>query len=251
MRGRTARVAVALAFTALVVSTSGCLTIVTGALTVAASAPRASSGMTIFVVAQPGFLDRAQGDRAEYAIYYGDEAVYPAGGRGASFAVEELTGSIFVPYSHFVVGNGPYDVVVRYDGEEYRARVDVHKWANYVFLHPFDQGTNIKVQAALGSATGGRPEDRVLAKGDLIVDIHYRGLDGTEDRVIGSARAETRNDAISTTINVPRSKLDAGPGYYSFEPVFHNDEAKNNLQVRADPTMANRHPPWNWIYITR
>lgn len=230
---------------------SGCVGITTGSILVAASAPKAASGMTIFVAEDPSIVGRlADASRAEYSIYYGEKLVYPPGGKGATFAIQARTGNVFVPYNLFVVGNGDYDVRIRYGGDEYRARVDIQKWANYVFLHPFDKGSYVSIESALGSATGGAPQHRILAAGELVLEIVYRGLDGNDDRSLGVIRTASAHDETSTRVDVPKSRLNAGPGYYSFEPVFHNAEAKNNVQVRADPTLANRNPPWNWIYIS-
>ncbi len=245
--------AVALAFAILMVAPalSGCLGFGQDALVVAASAPKASSGMTLFVVTDGGMREKLTSTKAEYAIYYGDRLIYPPGGKGAEFPVNERKGTVFVPYSQFVVGNGEYDVLVRYEGTESRVRVTVQKWAEYVFLHPFERGSVVEVESALSSATGGNPGDRILAKGELLLALHYRGLDGSEDRTLGSFKMETRHDQTSARVIVSKSSFTAGPGYYSFEPVFHNSEARNNIQVGADPTMANRNPPWNWIHITR
>lgn len=231
-------------------ATAGCLG--EDPLLVAVSAPKAASGMTLFLVTERSFIERMQEstNRAEYAIYFGDALVYPPGGKGASFQLDGRSGSAFIPYDTFVVGNGEYDVLVDYAGTQTRARATVEKWVEYVFLHPFEKGDTILVQAALGSATGGRPEDRVLAKGELVLDIHYHGEDGASDRAIGSVATQTRHDQVSTSVHVPRARLDAGPGWYSFEPVFHNLEARNNVQVLADPTMGNFDPPWNWIKIS-
>lgn len=230
---------------------SGCLSVVTGTVLIAASSPKAASGMTLFVAEQPGFSDRLREESvATYRIYYGDKLVYPSGTSGATLRVQDKTGSAFVPYNLFVVGNGQYDVVVTHDGDDYRTRVEIRKWANYVFLHPFDKGSVIRVEAALQSATGGSAESRILASGELLVEIVYRGLDGEDYRSLGLVRAATEHDQTGTRIDVPRGRLSYGPGYYSFEPVFHNGEARNNVQVKADPTMANRDPPWNWIQIT-
>lgn len=220
-------------------------------LLVALSAPKVSSGMTLFLVADPGLLGKltANDRTASYTIYFGDKLLYPPGGKGGDFLVEGRSGSVFIPYNLFVVGNGEYDVVVTFGGEQSRARVTVEKWVEYVYLRPFDKGNVIVLEAALASATGGRPEDRILADGELVVRIHYRGEDGTLDRTVGSIQTFTRHDHISTRLEVPRSRFTQGPGYYSFEPVFHNDEAKDNVQVTADPTLRNHQPPWNWVYI--
>lgn len=245
-----ARRALAVAFVALLAApvVSGCLGFGRDPLIIAASAPKAASGMSLFL-ATTGTLDDLRDAPAEYAIYYGERLIYPPGGRGATFDVKDRSGTAFIPYSQFVVGNGEYDILVRYAGSESRVRVNVQKWAEYVFLHPFESGGNVRVETALSSATGGNPSDRILAEGDLILEIHYRGLNGDEDRNIGSIRATTKHDRAATSVLVPKSRLTAGPGWYSFEPTFHNGEARNNLQVKADPTMANRDPPWNWIFI--
>ncbi|HEX2021096.1 MAG TPA: hypothetical protein VHH36_00160 [Candidatus Thermoplasmatota archaeon] len=240
-----------LAAVALVPALSGCLQFSGGSFIVAASAPRAASGMTVFLAQQPGFFDGNAPSAAEYTILYGDKVVYPLGGRGATFNVVDRTGSAFVPYNLFVVGNGDYTVVVRHGDDEMRVRVPVHKWASYVFLHPFDTGDEVRVEAALSSATGGSPESRVLASGELSLQIVYRGLDGEEARPLSHRRVATDHDETSTRIDVERGELSAGPGCYSFEPLFHNAEAKNNLHVKADPTLANQDPPWNWLCITR
>ena len=244
----TRRTLTAILALALLAPLSGC-TVLEEPLIVAASAPKASSGMTIFVVTEKGLLDRIKGEKAEYAIYFGDRLIYPANGQGGVIPFEGRTGTAFVPYNNFVVGNGEYDVVVRQGGAEVRARVHVEKWVEYVRVQPFDKGDRILVQAALSSATGAKPDDRILSEGDLLVTLKYRGADGRDERTIGQVATTTRNDHVSTTVEVPRFRLSQGPGYYSFEPLFHNAEAKNNVQVPADPTMANAYPPANWIYV--
>lgn len=247
------RILLALLVAALVApATAGCLRAVTGSIVVGASAPQASAGMSLFVAEQSGVLDAGSKSDAEYVVSFGDKVVYPPGGRGAVVKLSDGQGTAFVPYDVFVVGNGEYDVTVRHEGQEARTRVAIHKWASYVYVRAFDRGSGpVEVVAALQSATGGRPEDRILAEGELLVSIHFRGLRGDEDRPLGMVRAQTNHDATSTTVPVDRGRLSAGPGYYSFEPLFHNAEAKNNVQVKADPTLANRFPPWNWIHFTR
>lgn len=241
------RPAFALAF-ALALLLPGC-TLGGEPLIVAVSAPKAASGMTIFLATETGYLDRYRDLVAEYAIYYGDRLIYPAAGRGASFTIEGRTGTAFVPYDRFVIGNGEYDVVVRYAGEETRSRARVEKWVDYVWLRPFDRGDAVVVEAALSSATGGRPEDRILAHGELVLTMRYRGEDGSLERVVGQVSAETRHDRTATNVPVPKARLSQGAGYYSFEPLFHNLEARDNVQVAGDPTMGNLQPPWNWIYL--
>lgn len=248
MEALRARTATLLALLVLAPALSGCV-LGREPLIVAASAPKASSGMTIFVATDESFFDRFRDKDAQYAIYYGDRLIYPPAGKGATFSVADRSGSAFVPYNLFVVGNGEYDVHVKYGGADARARVRVEKWAEYVFLHPFDRGDTIVVETALSSATGGRPDDRILAQGELVLTMKYRGPDGRADRTIGSVTTQTSHDQTSTAVAIPRSRLSAGPGYYSFEPLFHSREARDNVQVGPDPTMANLNPPWNWIYL--
>ena len=228
---------------------SGCV-LAKEPLIVALSAPRAASGMTVFLVTENGYLDKFREVKAEYAVYYGDKLIFPPAGKGAELQMDGRTGSAFVSYDRFVVGNGEYDVIVHYGSSAARARVHVEKWANYVFLHPFDKGDHVTVEAALQSGTGGNPDDRVLSAGQLVLTLVYHGLNGDQSRTITQMTVETHHDTTSTSVDVPKAKFSAGPGYYSFEPLFHNDEALDNLQVGPDPTMANQQPPWNWIQIT-
>lgn len=237
---------------ALVLSTalSGCLFgLGREPLIIAVSAPKADSAMTLFLVTDQSYLDQFRDQTASYAIYYGDRLIYPPAGKGATFDMDGRTGTAVVPYNFFVVGNGAYDVVVRYGGEATRTRVNVEKWVDHVWLHPFDHGDVVSVEVALSSATGGRPEDRILSRGELLLTIKYRGQDGRLDQIVGQVGAETRHDRAATAVSIPKTRLNQGTGYYSFEPLFHNLEARDNLQVGGDPTMANLRPPWNWIYV--
>lgn len=218
-------------------------------LIVAVSAPKVGPAMTIFLATDLGPLEDYRDLTAEYEIRYGDHLVYPPSGRGATFDVRDRRGTAIVPYELFVVGNGEYDVIVRYGGEATRSRVTVEKWVEHVWLQPGERGGSLQVETALSAGTGGRPEDRILARGEIILTVHYRGADGRSDRVLGQVATETRSDRTSTPVSIPRSLLSEGPGYYSFEPLFHNREARNNAQVDGDPTMANRRPPANWIYV--
>lgn len=228
---------------------AGCLS--SNDLLVALSAPKAASGMTIFLIADKSMLARVTaGTNAEYVVYFGDKIVYPPAGKGGTFEMNGRSGSEFVPYDRFVIGNGEYDVLVRYAGAETRARVHVDKWVNFVYLHPFDKGDHVVVEAALQSASGGNVEDRVLAHGELVLTLKYHGRDGTQDVNVAQFDIETRNDQAFTDLDVAKAAFNQGPGYYSFEPVFHNAEAKDNVQVRGDPAMANTQPPFNWILIS-
>ena len=239
----------ALAAVILFLLSSGCV-IGRDPLIIAVSAPKSQSAMTLFLVTEGGPLDRYRDLSAEYEIHFGDRLIYPPAGRGATFLVDGRTGTVEIPYDLFVVGNGEYDVIVRYAGEQTRSRVSVEKWVEHVWLRPFERGDAIVVEVALSSATGGRPDDRILAHGELILTIRYRGPQGDQDRVVGQVSAETRHDRTATPIAVSKTRLSQGAGYYSFEPLFHNLEARDNVQVEGDPTMANLRPPWNWIYVS-
>lgn len=240
--------ALAWGFVFLFLASAGCV-LGSDPLIIAVSAPKSEGGMTLFVVTEARYLDRFRDLSAEYEIHFGDKLIYPPAGKGATFPVTGRTGTIVIPYNLFVVGNGEYDVIVRFAGEETRSRARVEKWVEHVWLRPFDRGDGIVVETALSSATGGRPDDRILAHGELILTIHYRGTDGTLDRVVGQISAETQNDRSASMVVVPKARLSQGAGYYSFEPLFHNFEARDNVQVAGDPTMGNLRPPWNWIYF--
>lgn len=219
-------------------------------LLVAVSAPKEAGGLTLFAVRQSMAIGAEE--TAEYEIRYGGKVIYPPSGRGAEFGVTKEGATVFVPYSLFVVGNGEYEARVRYDGEELGTKFRVEKWVNYVFLHPFDRGARVDVDVVLARTTGGAPADRILAEGDLVLELHYRGQDGKRDKLLNPTLKTTTDGASTfTRLEVPRSRFSEGPGYYSFEPVFHNRQAKGNLWVPADPTMADRNPPWNWIYVSR
>jgi hypothetical protein len=219
-------------------------------LIIAASAPKSASGMTIFLAADKSVLARLSGGNAEYVIYYGDQIAYPPAGKGGTFEVSGRTGNVFVPYDHFVVGNGEYDVLVRYAGVEARSRVHVDKWVSYVYLHPFDRGDHVTVEAALQSASGGNAEDRVLAEGELVLTLKYHGKDGTGDVNVAQFSVETSHGNTATDFDVDKARFDQGAGWYSFEAVFHNHEAVDNVQVPPDPAMSNSQPPFNWISIS-
>jgi hypothetical protein len=87
-------------------------------------------------------------------------------------------------------------------------------------------------------------------RGELVLTLKYHGRDGTLDENVAQFTVETQNDQVSTDLEVARARFDHGPGLYSFEPVFHNAEARNNVQVQGDPAMANTQPPFNWISIS-
>lgn len=244
-----ARIVIALTALALALpALSGCLRAGEDLLVVV-SAPRESSGLTVFVKSADRLLAEPS---AEYEIRYGELTVYPPGGKGATFPVEDGHGTVFVPFNLFVVGNGDYELLVRYGKDEAKARVPVDKWVSYVYLHPFDRGSKVVVDAQLSRTTGGLPNDRVITEGELVLDIRYRGKDGKLDRPTGApVKVVTETSKSFVRIELPLSRFGEGPGYYSIEPVFHNNHAKGNLWVPKDPTLGQRNPPWNWIYISR
>lgn len=214
------------------------------------SAPAESGGMTIFVLVERT-LQNNDG-QANYLIRFGDEIVYPPGGLGGTIPVTDGRGMIFIPYDLFVVGNGKYEVEVEFGGDRAIVPTEVEKWVNYVYLHPYDRGNKIVIDAQLSRATGGAPSGRILAEGELLLQLRYRGQNGEQDRSIGQPiRAITDPDQSFVRVEVPRSAFSSGSGYYSVEPVFHNYQAKGNLWVGPDPAMAQRSPPWNWIYVQR
>lgn len=217
-------------------------------LTVAASAPRAGGGLTAFVIVSDKLASLAN-DVAAYEIRYGGAVIYPPGGVGGSFSVENGRGTLFVPYHQFVVGNGPYEVVVRYGSHEGSAQTSVVKWVDYVYLKPYDRGSSVWIDAQLSRSAGGSPSDRVTTDGELALDLVYRGVDGKAKKFLSRITTETEAHDSFTRLEVPRSKFSEGSGYYSVEATFHNAQARNNLNVGNDPLMAQRSPPANWIWI--
>lgn len=234
-------VALVLAATAL----AGCLGGFSPDLLVSASAPITSDGITVFASTPDG---DASG-QASYRIEREGRIVYPPGGLGGVVPMANGHGSVFVPYERFVEGNGPYTLVVTFDGDEARTVFQVEKWVEFVYLHPYYKGGRAWIDLQLSKAMGGSPDDRVVSRGDLIIQVDYRGLDGRVRQSSGVIRQVTPDDATFTRIEIPRSVIDDGPGYYSFEATFHNDEAKGNTGVKNDPSLAQRSPPWNWLYV--
>lgn len=234
-----------LAAVAVVALASGCLGGFSPDLIVAASAPITSDGVTVFA-STPDADDSGQ---ASYRIERAGKAVYPPGGIGGIVPMSGGKGSVFVPYQRFVEANGPHDLVVTFDGDEARTTFQVEKWVEYVYLHPYYKNGRPFVDLQLSKGIGGSPDDRIITRGDLILEVAHRGLDGRLRQPSGVIRQQTPDDATFTRIEVPKDVLDNGPGYYSFEATFHNDEAKGNSGVGNDPTLAQRTPPWNWLYV--
>jgi hypothetical protein len=215
-------------------------------LAAAVSAPLEAGGLTIFLVAQ-GLPDGS----ASCQLEHGGVVVYPPGGIGCSVLVQNGQGTLFLPYSTFVVGNGAYNVTVQFQGVTQLASADVEKWVNYVFLHPSIDGNNVRVDAQLSRGEGGEPTERILAAGMLGFTIMYHGVTGTSAPTRDGADilTETSSDETATTTEIPQSDFNLGPGWYSIEAFFNNAQALNNLNVGNDPSMADRTPPWNWVCI--
>lgn len=226
----------------LVAALAGCLQ--GSGVELALSSPAHSDGLTIFAAA-PG----EEPEQGRYVISYQGRDVYPPGGLGGVFSMKDGKGSQFVPYSFFVQGNGRYDVRVEIDGTTATSHTIIEKWVEYVYLHPYYKGSRALVDVQLSRERGGSPTDRVIARGDLIIEVHYRGPDGTLDSLVGTMRETTPSDATFTRLQVPPSLLSRGPGYYAFEATFHNAQAQGNAGVENDPTLAQRSPPWNWLKV--
>ncbi len=212
-----------------------------------ASSPRQAGGLTV-ALSKSAVVGSGPSGKAELEILYEGKRVYPPLSFGDSFQVEDGRGIAFVPYSVFVVGNGFYDVRVRFNGEETTARTSIEKWVEYVYLHPYVRGAKVIVDLQLSTARGGAPTDRVIAEGDLRLDIRYRGADGRGNEYIKSVRTTTSPDDTFTRVDIPKSTFQK-PGYYSIDAVFHNNQAKGNTWVVNDPTLQDRSPPWNWVYV--
>ena len=215
--------------------------------TVAASSPDSAAGMTLAVAIPNAPLKNLDGD-ASYQIRYNGKLVYPPGGKGATFPIKEGRGSAFIPYSIFVVGNGLYEVTVMFDGGVERISVGVQKWVNHVFIVPSEKQGRIVVDLLLTRTSGGGPSDRVLAAGDLFIDVRYRGVDGSLNVQQQRLKYSLSGDEPLVRIPIPRTAFQQGPGYYSFEATFHNDQAFGNNGVKNDPSLGATNPPRNWIW---
>lgn len=225
---------------------AGCLA--EGRLLATATAPKEGGGMTILL----GAVDLKADGQASFVVKKEGRVIYPPGGfaKGA-IPIASGQGSTFVPYLSFVVGNGIYEVVAEYEGKKQVVAVTVEKWVEYVYLHPILRGANVQVDAQLSKASGGQPVDRIIAEGDLILTVWYRGLDGKarDGAPVRIVTVKTPEDETYTQVQIPKSAFGRGPGWYEIDPKFDNRQASGNNGVRADPSMAQRSPPWNWICI--
>lgn len=219
-----------------------------GNLLATASAPKEGGGMTILL----GVVGLKADGAATFVIKKEGQVLYPPGGFAkAPLAVADGQGSTFVSYNAFVVGNGIYEVLVEYGGLSRSAFVEVDKWVEYVYLHPILRGANVLVDAQLSRASGGAPQDRIIAEGDLRLTVWYRGLDGKarDGAPVKVVSTRTPADETYTQVLIPKTSFNRGPGWYEVEPKFDNYQASGNVGVTADPSMAHRSPPWNWICL--
>lgn len=242
---RLAPVVVALV---LLPALAGCVN--EGKLLTTASAPKEGGGMTILV----GAVNLKADGSAAFVIKKEGRVVYPGidALAKAPLALAGGEGSAFVPYNAFVVGNGVYEVVVEYAGETRSTSAAVDKWVEFVYLHPILRGANVQVDVQLSRASGGLPQDRIIAEGELRLAVYYRGLDGKvrdSNYPVKVVTVTTPGDQTYTQVQIPKSSFNKGPGWYEVEPKFDNYQASGNVGVAGDPSMAQRSPPWNWICI--
>ncbi|MHB8584749.1 MAG: hypothetical protein ACYDDF_02785 [Thermoplasmatota archaeon] len=228
-----------------VVMMAGC-TVGLPHMAIAVSAPLQAGGLTIFI-ATSGLPD----GQAAFSIETGGTQVYPPGDVTGAIPVSGSQGALFVPYNAFVTGNGLYNVTVAFGGQTQTYSADVEKWVNYVYLHPFPEPNDIQVDAQLSKAEGGTPDERILADGALSLDILYHGISGSQPPTEngGSVTVQTSTDDSFTRTDIPMSTFTQGPGWYSIEGRFDNNQAFDNTGVGDDPTMAEQSPPWNWVCI--
>lgn len=238
-------VAGALAALALAPALSGCIG---GSVDVVASAPKKGNGLTISVSSKTApFGGR---DSLNYAILHDGERIHPPRGLGGTIDLDGSgLGSEFVPYADFVVANGDYTVTVGDDAG--RTPVHVVKFVEYVYLKPYLRNDTFLVDLTLESASGGRPQDRVIAKGEAHLDIQYRGREGEKNQTAHDVTAVTNPDRTFTRISFPIEEMDhyKGEGYYSVHVTFDNFQAKGNFGVGLDPVLRDGEPPQHWVYI--
>lgn len=244
------RLAAALAVVVLAPAFSGCLG---PNPSVVASAPKKGNGLTVTVSTETGPI-RGASDEITYSITYNGEEVYPPPGLETIELDDAGLGSFFVPYEEFVVGNGDYQIHVA-DGEA-RTSVDVQKFVEYVFLNPYveqpeDEEDTFFIDLTLQGSQGGRPQDRVIAKGEAQIDVMYRGENGTKNESAHSFQVITNPDRTFTRTSFPLEEMDQykGEGYYSVHVSFDNFQARGNFGVGLDPSLRDGDPPRHWVYV--
>lgn len=240
----------AVALVALVAASvlAGCL----GAeASLVASAPREANGLTITVSAKSGLTGTP--DEVEYSIDFGGEKVYPPPGLETIELDDQGLASKFVEYRDFVVGNGDYHVTL---GDGGTTPVYIEKYVKYVFINPYlegeeDEDRRFLVDLTLQSARGGDPQDRIIAKGEVTLQIQYRGENGTVNESAHTVTAITNPDRTFTRLSFPVEEMDhyKGEGYYSVHVSFDNLQARGNFDVGLDPIFGTRDPPRHWVYI--
>lgn len=223
-------------------------------LVVVGSAPKQTNGLTISVFSQVPIIGGIANGLATYSIHKDGQPVYPPSGGTAILNVEAGKGVVFIPYSSFVIDNGPFDIVVEFNGDRGTAQVDVQKWVNYVFVKPYVAKENFMVDAVLEKNIGD-PNSRILATGTLLIDINYRksGCKDTPERIhsLSVGTPSGGRDPTFTRISVPLSTLNPKPGYYTVESTFHNTEAFGNNNVKNDPFVYEGSYPPNCVFIQR
>lgn len=241
MRARVAALAALVAALAL----AGCLG---GGADIVASAPLRGAGLTLTVSADGGPLGGPP-DEIDHRITYGGEEVYPPAGLEAIELDGNGLGSKFIPYNDFVIGNGDYEVTVG-DGAGYEP-VPVKKFVHYVFINPYVEDGDFTIDMTLQAAEGGRPADRIIAKGQAAFDIDYRGPNGSEEEDAHYLQTITNPDRTFTRVSFPVEEMEhyKGEGYYSVDVTFNNYQADGNLNVGLDPNFGQRDPPRNWVYV--
>jgi len=211
------------------------------------------------LVANAGGTFGAAEGRADFVVRYNGEVVYPHGGVRGTIDVRDGKGSVFVPYSRFVVGNGNYEVEVTFEGTTQRHVAKIDKWVNAIFLQAYcDQSkqcaygpAKVATVDAVLTKSAGDPNARVITKGTLNVDVRYRGELRQSNSYVYGFSHEVPGDRSFARIEIPLSKFASQRGWYSIETTFHNEYALGNTWVGNDPRMAASNPPANWIWIDR
>lgn len=223
-------------------------------LIVVGSAPKQTNGLTISAFSQVPIIGGIANGLATYAISKDGHSVYPPAGGSAILNIEAGRGTVFIPYSSFVVDNGPYDLVVEFNGDRGAAKVDIEKWVNYVFTKPYLSKNALMVDAVL-EKNRGDPNSRILAEGTLLLDINYHrtGCKDTAERVysLSVTTPSGGRDPTFTRVSVPFSALKSTSGYYTAESTFHNLEAYGNNNVKNDPTVYEGSFPPNCVFVQR
>ncbi len=218
---------------------------------VVAQAPSKGRGMSI-AVATHAALGVSMDSTLSFEIRYQGEVVYPRYGVGGELRTREGLATAFVPYAEFVQGNGNYQVVVENGARSDVGQADVRKWVNFVYLKPYVQDNEtFTVDAVLEWGSGGNANQRVVAEGELQLEIRYRGENGTLNQSAHVLNTFTPGDRTFTRVAFPVEDMAnfRGEGWYSVHATFDNAQAQGNLGVGNDPTMDLRDPPQHWVWV--